>query len=150
MRHGGSSMQECPHYEVTNTEGKLKSILMVIIPHKNQRYDTVGDWIEPSPGQRMISVSDCGNEDSELLVGMHEIFEQHLCKKHGITQAQVDKWDMSFTGEGEPGEDPNCPYYQQHQDSTAVEKLACDLLGMSWENHERNLGVTNGSHSLPG
>jgi hypothetical protein len=88
----------------------------------------------------MIYVSDCGNEDSEFLVALHEAYEQHACEKAGITQADVDRWDMAFTGEGEPGEDPNAPYHKEHMAACAVERLACELLGLTMEQHEANLG----------
>jgi hypothetical protein len=139
MRHGGN-VDSGPHYEVAK-DGRLKSILMVVIPHKNQRYDTVGDWIEPSPGQRMISVSRCGSDESEIAVGIHEIIEQTLCAKAGITQADVDRWDLAFTGDGEPGEAEGCPYFWQHVAATEVEQAVCKAFGLPWEDHERTLGV---------
>jgi hypothetical protein len=130
---------------------RLKSILMVVIPHKSQRYPTVGDWVEPSPGQRMVSVSDVGNDNSNFLIGSHEEIEQHWCKMHGVTQADVDRWDMAFNGEGEPGDDPECPYHEGHVIAMKHERELCADYGLDWEAHETAIeGVYNdGTPALP-
>jgi hypothetical protein len=115
---------------------RLKSILMQVIPHKNQRYRTVGDWTEPGPGQRMVSVSDVGNDDSNFLIGVHEEIEHHWCAMNGVTQADVDRWDWAFKGEGEPGDDPACPYYLGHQIAMKHERELGADFGLDWEAHE--------------
>jgi hypothetical protein len=130
---------------------KLKSILMVIIHHANQRYPTVGDWIEPGPGQRMVSVSDVGNDNSNFLIGFHEEIEQHWCAMNGVTQADVDRWDMAFKGEAEPGDDPDCPYYRGHQIAMEHERKLCADFGLDWEAHESAIKKVydNGETALP-
>ena len=67
----------------------MKTIIETI-SHKAQKYPTVGDWRNDPDGTLRIRVSDMKNEDYEFLIALHELVEQHLCKKRGITVAAVD------------------------------------------------------------
>lgn len=93
-----------------------------IIPHSEQRYETVGDWwfeykdtnpkpytadseINPlAPSSLEIRVSDLGqgkklhldNFYGSLCVAVHELIEVILCSRRGITQEEVDKFDKEF------------------------------------------------------
>jgi len=107
--------------------------LMTTIPHKVQRYDTAGDWQFGKKQNLVVSVSVLGDDDCEFLVGLHELVEAWLCKKHGITQAQVDAFDMAWQphdGIEEPGEDPDAPYFDEHQIASAVERIVQKSLGV--------------------
>ena len=124
-------------------------IMIEIIPHKNQRYDTAGDWqldIDPADpdwpkgGELLtIRVSDTGDWKSNMLVAIHELAEAVLCKAHGVTGEQVDAWDM---GPGramkEPGNDHRAPHFNEHSVAEYIEHaLARELI--SWPEHEKNL-----------
>lgn len=129
----------------------LNYILIRKIPHKDQRYDTLGDWIflEPS-GNLLIRVSkipplakkdetpDGIYQNSEFLVGLHELIEAYLCYRQGTTTLDVDKFDFNFSGD-EPGNDPNAPYFKEHKIAEIFERMMCVALGMTWEQHEHNL-----------
>jgi hypothetical protein len=107
-----------------------------VIDHKDQRYETVGDW-QHIGDDVVISVSKM-NPDSEFLVAVHEFIEQYLCKAFGVTQQVVDTWDMEHGIDleaNEPGDDPLAPYHAQHLVATQVEKDLCFALGLSWEDH---------------
>ena len=71
-----------------------KKFLLQTIPHKLQRYDTVGDWIPGSPAK--ITVSQMGNDDYEFLVMVHELVEFYLCQKRGIGDKEVSAFDIKF------------------------------------------------------
>ena len=108
------------------------------IPHSQHRYSTVGDWIVNADGKRTILVSDHGNTDYEFLIVLHEMIEQHLCEKRGITTDMVDKFDMDFEANklpGEPGDSPQAPYYKEHQFATIMERLMCNELGLDWQEY---------------
>lgn len=111
-------------------------IFISIIPHKDQRYYTAGDWQINSDGGWYITVSEMGNWRFEFLVGLHELVECALCFDSSITQETVDYFDMNFKGDGEPGDDKSCPYYYPHQWATAVERFAAVLLGVHWAEYE--------------
>ena len=56
-----------------------------------------------------------------------------LCRKRGITQKQVDDFDMSpeVSGlEGEPGDLPGAPYAKEHRFAMLVEHLMAHELGI--------------------
>lgn len=134
----------------------MKRIIIDFIPHKDQRYDTCGDWqftdnpyIEGavSPVLR-ISVSETPNWRSSALVAVHELIEALLCKHAGITTEQVDQFDLNWkphidesTGVEvtEPGNDTQAPYNSQHNVASCIEAELCEQMGMSWKEHEANL-----------
>ena len=99
------------------------------IPQEAMRYATQGDWQEID-GVMMITVA-ADTEDEQFLIGLHEMVEAYLCKKHGVTEAAVDAFDLNFTGEGEPGDAPNSPYRREHRKAMLIEHLMASFLGLS-------------------
>jgi hypothetical protein len=106
------------------------------IEHNKQRYDTIGDWNFDRKGDLRIKVSNLHNQDFEFLVATHEYFEAFLCMRRGITQAQVDAFDLTYTGEGEPGDDPKAPYYKEHAFATKLERQLAEELGVDWDAYD--------------
>jgi len=122
----------------------VPNINILVIPHASQRYNTVGDyWIDG--GVTQIRISDLGNPDYESLILMHELTELMLCRKAGITIEMIDEFDFAFAKRratedaSEPGNDPNAPYYQEHQFATKVEKEMAEKLGVDWETYEARI-----------
>lgn len=112
-------------------------IVIETIPHKDQRYDTVGDWWWE--GQTLqIRVSDMGDWRKEMCVAYHELFECLACKQAGISQKAVDAFDMSWEehdGLDEPGDDPKAPYFKQHQAAMNPELWLAHYLDLDWEEY---------------
>lgn len=100
------------------------------------RFKGIGDW----PAYDDIRVLELGNWQYELLVGVHELIEAQLCKARGITPEIVDEFDKNFKGQGEPGDDPLCPYRKEHLFATIVEMMLCHELGINF--HDYNI-ITN-------
>lgn len=100
------------------------------IPHKAQRYDTVGDWFYEPHGNLYIMIS---NDHPEYLdpklqeaVALHELTEALLCGHAGVTQGDVDSFDFEWeqlNKPGEPGESPDAPYHDQHMAADIVERV---------------------------
>lgn len=94
---------------------------------------SVGDWFVDSDGNHRIMV--VGNdpfEDCEaFLFAIHELIEYKLCRFAGIEQNLVDEFDARFEGFGEPGEDENCPYFEQHRRAMVVEYILATWLGIN-------------------
>lgn len=117
------------------------NIMLKSIPHSEQRYETVGDWIVGDDGSITILVSDMGNEDYNFLVALHELCEVKLCLKRGVDPAAVDAFDIAFEAkreegnEDEPGDDPEAPYRREHFFATNVERLMADQLGVDWKTY---------------
>ena len=107
------------------------------IPHQRHRYETVGDWYTNKlTGTLDVKVSQMEDWRYEFLVAVHELIEAGLCRHANVTENQVDRFDMRFTGEGEPGDSPLAPYYQQHQVATVIERDLCKLLGLEWDKYD--------------
>ena len=117
----------------------MTSVNILVIPHEAQRYETVGDWWWEGEGEEstlQLRVSQMGNWKMEMCVAYHELHEALECKARGITQKQVDDFDLSWEehdGIDEPGNDPTAPYYWQHQHATAAEMHLANYLGLEWE-----------------
>ena len=114
------------------------------VPHRKQRYDTVGDWIPGSPVK--IRVSKMKDERYVFLVALHELIEYELCRMNGITDSKVVEFDLSFEKErrarlhsieAEPGDDPRAPYRDEHGFATFVERMVAQKMGVSWSDYEK-------------
>jgi hypothetical protein len=115
------------------------NIQIQTIDHKNQRYETLGDWFhveQEEPGMRaMIRVSDLGDDRYNFLIAFHELIEMVLCHERGITAEDVDNFDLTFEGSGEPGDHPAAPYFREHQFAMMMEQIMAQELGVDWENY---------------
>lgn len=148
-------------------------INVIIIPHKQQRYNTVGDWwiqdgncsTPDCPGHPVtlqVRVSKMDDERYEMLVAHHEITEALTCYFAGINEKEVTKFDEDFekarknnivhdaTGAfyfhgrnvdslAEPGDEPDAPYYRQHQVATGFERILAAEFDVVWGAYESHL-----------
>ncbi len=114
-------------------------ITITTIPQDQQRYDTAGDYFSDQPLHVTIRVSDFGNPRYEFLVALHEITEMFLCHDRGIGEDMVDKFDFAWEGEGEPGDDPESPYFKEHQFATIIERLMAHELDVDWATYNQRL-----------
>jgi hypothetical protein len=123
----------------------IMNITIKTIPHRNQRYDTVGDWYFDGKGNLTILVSEMKCRRYEILVGLHEWIEAELCRERGIDEAEVTTFDLAFEGRralgntDEPGDDKMAPYYNEHQFATCVERLMALELGVDWKEYDEKV-----------
>jgi hypothetical protein len=111
------------------------------IPHREQRYDTVGDYFEQN-GVIHFRISQLPDWRYEFLVALHEQIEWALCQQAGITIEQIDAFDLTWKphdGIEEPGDDPRAPYHRQHQIATKHERQMARQLGVNWDRYEKAL-----------
>lgn len=112
----------------------LPKIVFDVIPHNKMRYPTCGDYYKKN-GELHIRVSKM-NSKHEFLVLIHEMIEWFLIDQKGISIKSIDDFDMLYeetkTDNSEPGNDPNAPYYEEHQFATEIEKLLAKKLGVNW------------------
>jgi hypothetical protein len=117
-------------------------ILIETVPHSQQRYDTCGDWVIDADGTWHIRVSQMpagpGSRTAfALLVGIHELIEMALCQKNGVTEKDVDDFDLHYVGNrDEPGDDIEAPYYREHQIAAGIERILAAELGVDWAEYE--------------
>jgi hypothetical protein len=116
------------------------------VPHRKQRYETVGDWLPGRPAE--IRVSKMKDQRYVFLVALHEMVEYELCRMHGIKDEEVVAFDMNFEAErrrnlhsieSEPGNDPRAPYRNEHEFATTVEMMVAHKLGVSWSDYEKTI-----------
>jgi hypothetical protein len=131
-------------------------------------------WWSDEPGTEPVlevRVSALGDCRMEAMIAVHEIVESVLCINRGISIAAVDAFDIEFekarevignyphTGEdtgwfpfrgrsvnadAEPGDDIEAPYREQHCYATAVERMLCAAMGISWDDYEKRCASVGG------
>lgn len=110
-----------------------------VIPHSQQRYDTVGDWDWSEDGSTLfIRISKMNDARYEFLVGLHEMIEAVLCQTAGISPPIVTAFDKASDAD-EPGEDPMAPYHFQHKIADAIERIIANLMLVDWGEYEAKL-----------
>jgi len=118
------------------------NVVIKSIPHKKQRYETSGDWWFDTKGDLQIRVSEEMPEESQQLVALHEFAEVIMCRAQGITQKSVDQFDIEYEknrkegDQSEPGDHPHAPYNIQHSLATAIERIVCTQMNLSWSEHD--------------
>lgn len=156
---------------MSTESGKAVSrVVIETVPHSEQRYNTVGDWFfrQEAITKRVdiglggpkfdivetlvVRVSDTGNWRWNMALALHEFAEAILCTSSGVSQDEVDKWDMEWSlrqhliEDLEPGDDVNAPYHKQHREATALEmefhqefsSSGSDAM-IDWQNYEDKL-----------
>lgn len=106
-----------------------------VIPHKEQRYPTCGDWwwVEDVVGQTLqLRVSKMSQGRYELLIALHEIIEALLCFTTGVDPAQIDKFDEEF----EKIRGPLCKTGRYNFQTSAVLPCGCMLKRSVAEQYE--------------
>jgi hypothetical protein len=114
------------------------------IPHEKQRYPTVGDYWLDEAGVEQIRVSEMMDWRYEVLVAIHEIVEMALTRHRGIAEEANTEFDIRFEQdkekrlvEGEPGDNVNAPYRNEHFFATNLERLFAGELGVNWFEYDR-------------
>lgn len=110
------------------------------IPYVEQRYQTCGDYFDDSNGKH-FRINDMGNEDYAFLVLIHEMVEEHLTRRRGLTEPEIMAFDEMWEKENlagkhgpydEPGHDPRAPYRNEHIFSENIERLIAGQMGINW------------------
>lgn len=124
-------------------------ITIETIPHSKQRYNTCGDWVFDPDGNIIITVSDTGNWKYNACVAVHELIEVLACKASGVSQQEVDDFDINWKpnfGFLEPGEDPRSPYFAEHALASRTEETLFDficeqtpIVGTAWDDYEKKI-----------
>lgn len=89
----------------------------------------------------VISVSKMNDWRYEFLVATHELCEVFICRHQGISQKQVDRFDMDYEKKrkpgnfDEPGDDPKAPYRNSHCIASGVERILAAALLVCWKDY---------------
>lgn len=110
---------------------KKQQIQIEIVPLKEQRYETLGDYFFKK-GVLHFKITDTGNPLYNKMILIHELVEQTLTEAKGIKESQILRHDLEFEklikdglvdSDAEPGEHRNSPYRQEHLTAELVERL---------------------------
>lgn len=87
-----------------------------------------------------FEIRETGNHYYNVLILIHELIEQALCRRHGITEADTDVWDAThFMDANEPADIKGSPYRAEHRYAEKIERIICNKLGIRWKDYERCL-----------
>lgn len=116
-------------------------IVIETVPHKDQRYPTVGDWWRDADGTMQIRASDLPDARMALLIAFHELIEAHLCEQRGISEESVKSFDLQHQADddpwvNDPGHCPEAPYHKEHVFAECLERLFALELGVNWHSYE--------------
>lgn len=123
----------------------MLTIRITTIPHAEQRYPTVGDFLTSADGTLNVRISEMSDWRREFLVALHELVECMWARHNGVTEADIDAFDIAYEqkrqdgDESEPGNDPACPVYAGHQLATVIERLMAHELGVDWQDYDREV-----------
>jgi len=127
-------LQNQPH----RPRKSITEIVVRFIPHNEQRYNTVGDWYFSKNANKIrmnnngsvlvLTISIYPTWQFGAYTGLHELAESLLCSAAGITPETVDDFDLNYEGDGEPGGEPDAPYYLQHVFSAGIEEDICNVV----------------------
>lgn len=127
----------------------IKYVSIFTIPHKQQRYDTCGDWAI-SCDHLYIWVSELGDWRMTMAAAYHEFLEATACNEHGVDEKEVTAFDIQFElarahGEvpedAEPGEDTAAPYRREHAVADVAERLFCTALDVPWTIYDNKVST---------
>lgn len=135
--------------------GPIGRVVIELIDHQDQRYETVGDWYRQTHFDVLRDLIPLKRDDEcdlhirasrlhsdpdnlfALAVAYHELGEALACIANGVDESVVDAFDKTYRGSGEPGDDPKSPYRQFHNFASACESILIGAMGLSWGVYEK-------------
>lgn len=139
-----------------------------IIPHKKQRYSTMGDyWQDKTNRHWQFCVSRMKDKRYVMLVFLHEVIEWTICRLTGVSMKAIDKFDKAYEKArnctapfseydctpcgcpfcDEPGDDLHAPYHRAHKVAAECEELIAHALDVDW--YDYNNTVESLNHQKP-
>ena len=125
----------------------FKGVVITVIPHKEQRYDTPGDWWIDGDNVLQIRVSEMSDVRSSMAVAIHELISATICTADGITASEIDEFDFEFEqnrqpgDNSEPGDDPNAPNHKAFTTAFPIERQVVEAMGMDWNEHDETVNA---------
>ena len=113
----------------------MKKIVVHFIPQSEQRYPTLGDYIEMENAWVFYITKMSGLRSIFVLI--HEIWECFLCERDGIKEPDISAFDIGNPELDDPGLDPGAPYHTQHMQSDVLERACCVMAGDDWNEYEK-------------
>ena len=109
-------------------DNMIKEINIKVIPYREQRYETYGDyWFDENKVLQVRASSEDNNGrpfDSRFIYGiiLHELFELGVVQYRNISIDKIEEFDKAYLG-SDPGSHPEAPYHKEHMKALAVEEM---------------------------
>jgi hypothetical protein len=119
-----------------------------VLKKEKMRYSTCGDYYQIADTLSKFDICEQVNPDYEFLIMIHELVEEYLTRKRGITEESIMDFDLKFEDErdqglhsewAEPGYDIRSPYRKEHIFAELIERLIANELGVDWIEYEEKL-----------
>ena len=119
-----------------------------IIKNSEQLYPTCGNYFYDGDGVLRFEISDTGDPYMNSLILIHELVEELITRKEGITEPEISAFDKMFEQERdmgmhgideEPGMDRRSPYRKHHIFAEKIERMVCKRLGISWDTYNEKV-----------
>ena len=120
-------------------------IVIDVVPHNQQLYETVGDYHLDTNGDLHIYVSELGDPRYNFLVAIHELVEAGLVDDRNISENSISSFDKLFEDlrpEGntdEPGDELAAPYRKEHCTATGIERIMASELNVAWKEYDKTV-----------
>ena len=133
-----------------------KPIRIEFVTQSSQAYPTVGDYMAEEvdgdgDGYVLFRITRLSRPAYSIAILLHELVEKYLNDRDGVTDMQVNDWDM---GEGaemdDPGLHPRAPYHRQHMCADAIERMFIIMAGEDWTEYESAITALFGSEKDTG
>lgn len=122
--------------EATGRLGEPFMATLWSIPHSDHRYPTVGDWqfrYAPDGCVRIdVQVSATADWRHAALIAVHELIEAILCRHRGISQDEVDEFDLAHPELADSGASESAPYHIEHMIAEDIERELAACLNVDW------------------
>jgi hypothetical protein len=121
------------------------NIRIEIVPDiASQRYPTSGDYFYEPDGTLVFRITEQVKDEYTTMILIHEMFEELTTRMNGITEQEIMDFDLEFEknrteDSGEPGDDPNAPYFKYHVLATKVERMICKAIGISFKKYDNEI-----------
>ena len=128
-----------------------KRIIIDFVESQEQRYPTCGDYFEHEDHYH-FKITKQNDPRKNLLILFHEMIEYTLCTDRDITEQEITDFDIAWNKKAEevddwvsagiadePGNQPGCPYYNEHRIAENFERQLAEYLGIDWFEYDRNL-----------
>jgi hypothetical protein len=123
------------------------NITIEVLPNDQLRPNVDGcDWQWTPEGNLKVQVAPLSDWRREVLLGIHEAVEAIMCKHSGVTQEQVDAFDLEYDRTHEidlyAGDDASAPYKTQHTFATAIERILAGAMNVDWSDYDKEVATS--------
>lgn len=112
------------------------TLIVSMIDHKEQRYNTAGDYLEVGKSW-ILNISKTEDWRCSAAVLIHEIVEMFLTKHNGVKWEDIDAFDTGIGKDlADPGLCPAAPYHKEHMIAEEFEREFVVQIGLTWEEYQ--------------